>query len=195
MSSKFASLVLLSLVFSIPNLTLGGDLTGVITSSKKVKESQTPVVVWIEGLEGGASQEAKPLISQSGIQFVPRVLAVGVGQTVEFPNDDDVAHNVFSLSKAKKFKLGIYPKGDSREVQFESPGVIDLFCSIHRHMHAVIVVAPNNYFAQTKLGKEFQIKNVPEGQYKVKVWNSKHKTSTYDVTVTERGATLKTELK
>ena len=160
-----------------------GSIKGKISSSKKLKKSQTPVVIWIEGLEGGPKQENKPLISQSGIQFSPRVLAVAKGETVSFPNEDDVAHNVFSMSKSKKFKLGIYPKGDTRDVTFDKVGVIDLFCSIHRHMHAVVVVTPSRHFAQTKIDDEFEIAGIPAGTYQVKVWNSKHKTKKFEVTV------------
>ncbi len=177
----------LSISVCVAGTTWAGGIEGSINSDEDVKESQTPVVIWVEGLTGGEPQTTTPMISQSGIQFQPRVLAVGVGQTVQFPNEDDVAHNVFSLSKSKKFKLGIYPKGDSRDVSFEKPGVIDLFCSIHRHMHAVIVVAPSNYFAQSKLGEQFEIPSIPAGTYTVKVWNSKHKTSSYEVTVPESG--------
>jgi hypothetical protein len=115
------------------------------------------------------------------------VLTVVAGQTVTFPNEDDVAHNVFSLSAAKKFKLGIYPKGDTRDVSFEKPGIIDLFCSIHRHMHAVIVVTPNEFFAQTELGKPFAIENVPAGEYTIKTWNAAHKIVEQTVSVPADG--------
>lgn len=160
-----------------------GSIKGKISSAKKIKDSQKPVVIWVEGLSGGPKQENKPLISQSGIQFLPRVLAVAKGETVSFPNEDDVAHNVFSMSKSKKFKLGIYPKGDTREVKFDKVGVIDLFCSIHRHMHAVVVVTPSRHFAQTKLETEFTISDVPVGKHKVKIWNSKHKVNEFEIEV------------
>jgi hypothetical protein len=114
-------------------------------------------------------------------------MTVVAGQTVSFPNQDDVAHNVFSLSPSKKFKLGIYPKGDTREVTFEKPGVIDLFCSIHRHMHAVIIVTPNEFCAQSTLGESYRIENVPAGEYVLKAWNSAHKQVETSVTVTEEG--------
>lgn len=175
-------------VGSIPTSSIyAGSLTGTITSEKKIKESQKPVIIWVEGLAGGPEQSNRPMISQSGVQFLPRVLAVAAGDTVSFPNEDDVAHNVFSMSKAKKFKLGIYPKGDTRDVTFEKTGVIDLFCSIHRHMHAVIVVTPSRHYSQTKLGEAFQIKDIPAGTHTIKVWNSKHKTTEYEVTVPNEG--------
>ena len=121
------------------------------------------------------------------MQFSPRVLTVVAGQTVTFPNEDDVAHNVFSMSSAKKFKLGIYPKGDTREVTFEKAGIIDLFCSIHRHMHAVIVVTPSEHFTETALGEKYSISGIPAGEYDVKAWNAAYKSVTVKVTVPASG--------
>ncbi|WP_425401004.1 cupredoxin domain-containing protein [Aeoliella sp.] len=168
---------------------MAGSVSGNLHSSKDLKESQRAAVVWIEGLSPGVNASDKPVMSQSGIQFAPRVLAVVAGQTVDFPNNDDVAHNVFSMSKTKRFKLGIYPKGESREVTFEKPGVIDLFCSIHRHMHAVIVVTPSEHAAQAEIGKTYTIEDVPAGSYKVHAWNSAHKKLVQEVTVAQDGET------
>jgi plastocyanin len=173
-----------------PAYASAGTITGKITSSKEaLPESQTACVVWVEGPPATTTPESKPpVMSQSGVQFLPRVLTVVAGQTVAFPNEDDVAHNVFSMSSAKKFKLGIYPKGDSREVTFEKPGVIDLFCSIHRHMHAVIVVTPNEFATQSAVGEMFAIENVPAGEYVVKGWNAAHKLVEVKVLVPAEGA-------
>ena len=173
----------LSIICVFGSTALGGSIKGKIESSKSLKSSQAATVVWVEGLPAGEPNEATPTMSQSGIQFLPRVMTVVAGQTVDFPNEDDVAHNVFSLSKANKFKLGIYPKGQSRQVTFAKEGVIDLFCSIHRHMHAVIVVTPSEHAALTEVGKPFEIANIPPGTYTVKIWNSAHKLVTKEVTV------------
>lgn len=161
-----------------PACVYAGKLRGTISTTEELKESQAAAVVWVEGLKDDEAKSKSPVISQSGLQFLPRVLAVSVGQTVQFPNEDDVSHNVFSLSEAKKFKLGIYPKGESRDVTFEKVGVIDLFCSIHRHMHAVIVVTPSSHFFQTEIGKSYEIDNIPSGKHTLKIWNSKLKVIT-----------------
>jgi plastocyanin len=161
---------------ALPQIAAAGTVSGKVTSSKgDLPEAQAACVVWIEGPSPSNAPGEIPVMSQSGVQFLPRVLTVVAGQTVSFPNEDDVAHNVFSLSPAKKFKLGIYPKGDTREVTFEKPGVIDLFCSIHRHMHAVIVVTPNEFRTQSTVGDSYTIENVPPGKYVLKAWNSAHK--------------------
>jgi plastocyanin len=183
------SILALSLLIVLtPASAVAGTIKGVVTSNKaSVSELQKAAVVWVEGPPAGSSTSSVPVLSQSGVQFSPRVLSVVAGQTVSFPNEDDVAHNVFSMSAAKKFKLGIYPKGETREVTFEKPGVIDLFCSIHRHMHAVIVVTPNEYVAQAVIGEPFTIANVPAGEYTIKAWNAAHQVYEAKVTVPADG--------
>jgi plastocyanin len=173
---------------AIPQIAVAGSVSGKITSSKgTLPEAQSACVVWIEGPPSASEGGETPVMSQSGVQFEPRVMTVVAGQTVSFPNQDDVAHNVFSLSPANKFKLGIYPKGDTREVTFDKTGVIDLFCSIHRHMHAVIVVTPNEFHVQSTVGGEFKIENVPPGDYVLKAWNAAHKVVEAKVAVTGDG--------
>lgn len=170
-----------------PAWVKAGNLHGKISCQEEIKETQAAAVVWVEGLKDEKPQSTQPVLSQSGLQFLPRVLAVPVGQTVQFPNEDDVSHNVFSLSEAKKFKLGIYPKGESRDVTFEKVGVIDLFCSIHRHMHAVIVVTPSSHFCQTEIGKDYKIENIPAGKHTLKIWNSKLKVITKEIEMPQSG--------
>jgi plastocyanin len=185
MTKTFAICVALA---ALPQIAAAGTVTGKITSSKgNVPDAQAACVVWIEGLPSASDVGETPVMSQSGVQFEPRIMTVVAGQTVSFPNQDDVAHNVFSLSPSKKFKLGIYPKGDTREVTFEKPGVIDLFCSIHRHMHAVIVVTPNEFHTQSTIGDSFTIENVPAGDYVLKAWNPAHKVAETKVTVAAEG--------
>lgn len=104
-------------------------------------------------------------ISQRGAQFRPDFLVVSVGQTVDMPNDDRIAHNVFSLSPAKKFDLGHYPQGELRSVRFDKPGVVELFCNIHENMQAVIVVAPSTFFAVVGADGRFELAGVPAGRY------------------------------
>ncbi len=179
-----------SWIVSTQSIAFGGSIHGVVTSSKAaVPETQSAMVAWIEGPAAGPIKPQAPVMSQAGLQFLPRVLIVIAGQTVSFPNEDDVAHNVFSISPASKFKLGIYPKGDTREVTFEKPGVIDLFCSIHRHMHAVIIVTPNEFATQSVLGKEFSIENIPAGDYKLKIWNAAHKLTEVPIRIEEKETT------
>lgn len=182
-------LLVITTVLLIANATASAEtIEGIVTTEKtKIPKSQANVVVWLDGKSNAKPNKKVPVMSQTGLQFKPRVLTVIAGQTVSFPNEDDVAHNVFSLSRSKRFKLGIYPKGHTREVKFEKPGAIDLFCSIHRHMHAVIIVTPNEHVVQSVFGKQFTIKDVPAGTYTLHTWNAAHKQISQKVVVPENG--------
>jgi plastocyanin len=110
-------------------------------------------------------------LDQRNETFVPYVLAVTAGSTVDFPNNDRIYHNVFSLSKAKRFDLGRYPRGQSRSVRFDRPGVVRVFCEIHSHMSAFILVFAHRYFAVTDAEGRYRIEGVPAGSYTLAVWN------------------------
>jgi hypothetical protein len=99
------------------------------------------------------------------------VLAVTVGAVVDFPNSDRFYHNVFSLSKAARFDLGRYAKGKSKSVRFDQPGIVRVFCEIHSHMNAFILVFAHPFFAVTDAEGRYRINNVPAGAYNVVAWN------------------------
>jgi plastocyanin len=128
------------------------------------------MAVWIDGLSASALPRERPVLSQRNIQFSSPLIVVVAGQTVDMPNEDDVAHNVYSSSPAKPFNLGIYPKGGTRHVTFDRVGTVDVRCSIHRRMTARIVVVPNSYYALTAIGSRYQITNVPAGDYRLHAW-------------------------
>ena len=117
-------------------------------------------------------------MAQHDERFVPHVLPVMQGATVDFPNEDDVYHNVFSLSSAagpggKGFDLGRYPKGSSRSVTFSKTGTILVFCHIHTEMSAVVLVLANPYFASPDDNHHFVIDDVPEGDYTIVGWHER----------------------
>jgi hypothetical protein len=99
------------------------------------------------------------------------VLAIVAGTTVDFPNNDQTYHNVFSLSKAKSFDLGRYAAGKSKPIRFDRPGIVRVFCDIHSHMSAFILVFAHRYFAVTDDEGRYRLDNVPPGTYTVAVWN------------------------
>jgi len=116
---------------------------------------------------------------------VPHVLAIMAGTTVDFPNSDRTYHNVFSLSRARTFDLGRYAAGHSKSVRFDRPGIVRVFCDIHSHMSAFILVFGHPYFALTDADGRYRIENVPAGTYTVAVWNEALPRETRRVTVGE----------
>jgi plastocyanin len=131
-------------------------------------------VVYLEKAPQAAFEAPSPgraVLDQRNEAFVPYVLAVTVGSTVDFPNSDRVYHNVFSLSKPKRFDLGRYPRGQSRSVRFDQPGVVRVFCEIHSHMSAFVLVFAHRYFATTDAEGRYRIEGVPPGDYTLAVWN------------------------
>jgi plastocyanin len=119
---------------------------------------------------------AKPLeiVTQKNATFSPHVLPILAGTTVKWPNQDDIFHNAFSISETKQFDLGLYKKGDQAAPQtFEISGRVDVFCSIHKDMHCIILVLENPYFATTNNKNRYSITNVPAGTYKLKAWHER----------------------
>jgi plastocyanin len=131
-------------------------------------------VVYLETAPQGAFEEAdlpRLVLDQRNQTFVPWVLAVPVGATVEFPNSDSTFHNVFSLSKARRFDLGRYPKGATRSVRFDRAGVVRVFCEIHAHMNAYVLVFSHRFFATTDEQGRYRIGGVPPGDYRLVLWH------------------------
>ena len=118
-----------------------------------------------------ARQEPRARMDQRNEAFVPHVLAIVAGTTVDFPNSDVTFHNVFSLSKAKAFDLGRYAAGRSKSVRFDQPGIVRVFCDIHSHMSAFILVFAHRHFAVTGEDGGYRLENVPPGTYTVVAWN------------------------
>ncbi len=113
---------------------------------------------------------ARQRMDQRNETFVPHVLAIRTGTTVDFPNSDRIYHNVFSLSPTRKFDLGRYAVGRSKAVRFDRPGVVRVFCDIHSHMSAFILVFAHRYFAVTQPDGTFQLPPVPAGTYMLAGW-------------------------
>jgi plastocyanin len=110
-------------------------------------------------------------IDQRGRRFIPRVLAVAPGTTVEFPNNDTVHHNVRSASAAERFDLGLYAPGETRSTVFARPGVVEIRCSAHPEMEAYVMVSDSPHFAQVTAGGIYRIEDVPPGRYEVEAWH------------------------
>jgi plastocyanin len=145
------------------------------------------VILYLEGAGGGRGVHPTPSMRQRNKTFVPRVLPVKVGTTVEFPNLDPFYHNVFSYSKLKKFDLGRYSSGQSKSLTFESPGVVKVFCEIHSQMKGYIVVLDTDAFTLPDADGSFKIESVPAGKYTLVAWHPSFDPRTISVTVGAAG--------
>lgn len=144
---------------------------------------------------------AKFVMDQQNLTFIPHILPVLVGTTVHFPNNDEVSHNVFSLSRTKKFNLGSYAVGESKTVVFDKPGIVELRCDVHAEMAAYIMVMKNPFWAVTDDQGRFQIpdqgylkqhgikgvKGLPPGKYVIKTWHEKLRTAKKTVVIPKTG--------
>jgi plastocyanin len=130
-------------------------------------------VVYFETAPKGAFEDrdtSRVAMDQRNETFVPHLLAITAGTTVDFPNNDTTYHNVFSLSKARRFDLGRYATGRSKAVRFDRPGIVRVFCDIHSHMNAFILVFSHRYFAVADAEGRYEIDRVPPGTYTLVAW-------------------------
>jgi plastocyanin len=150
-------------------------------------------VVYLETAPRGAFEQIEPsqhaVMDQRNETFVPHVLAIMTGTTVDFPNSDRFYHNVFSLSKTKSFDLGRYAVGSTKSVRFDRPGIVRVFCDIHSHMSAFIFVFSHPFFTVTDDEGRFRLDNVPPGNYSVVAWNEGVSSEPKPLTVPDGGAT------
>ena len=149
-------------------------------------------VVYLETAPRGAFEQNEPgraVMDQRNETFVPHVLAITTGTTVDFPNSDRIYHNVFSLSKTHPFDLGRYAVGRSKSIRFERPGIVRVFCDIHSHMNAFILVFSHPFFSVTDAEGRYRIDNIPPGSYTLVAWNEGVAAESRAVIVSDGGST------
>ena len=158
------------------------------TVKLKSEDDAEKVVIYVEKAPGEfIPPEKHPVMDQIELIFVPYVLPIVIGTTVDFHNSDDVLNNIFTPSWAGyKFNLGTYPKGVVRPFTFNRLGEVALLCNIHPDMEGYILVLQNPYFAIPDKQGRYEIKNVPPGIYDLKMWYKRKVSPSYTVTV-EKG--------
>jgi plastocyanin len=160
-------------------------IQGRVTVLEKRGKSGDPAsaVVYLDGINAPPTSPGRFDVETRDKTFSPEVLAVPVGATVRFPNFDEIRHNAFSVSKGNAFDLGLYGKGQSKDVTFREPGIVRVYCNVHPQMAMVVVVSPTSHFARVKKDGTFEIQNAPAGKYRVKVWDPRGGEAEEEVTV------------
>jgi plastocyanin len=147
------------------------------------KHNYSGVVVWLEPTVPSTDpppHAARARIIQKNKQFLPHVLAIQVGTSVEFPNRDPIFHSAFSTFSGQIFDLGLYAPGTSRTVPFRHAGIVRIFCNIHPTMSAIIAVLKDPWFAISNSEGAFTIPNVPAGEYVLKLFDERAHQKTLD---------------
>ena len=207
------ALTLAALVASSPAMQ-GSELAGKITLDRKmVRKSLAPAVYDLRGmavadrpayspgqgtfgrvavwLEGGDSNVLGPVaatMNQKGRHFETELLIVPTGSTISFPNLDPIFHNIFSLSRARKFDLGYYSEGKSRDVFFPKAGIVQVYCHIHPEMYGVVIVTSSKWTAHPNPDGNFSWPDIPAGKYRLMVWQRSAGLQEKRVTIPQSGS-------
>jgi plastocyanin len=183
---RIVTLLIASFVITIFSLPAVADvIKGTVDGGKKLKKAAA--VVYLADAKGELKQpDNNPTMDQRNMTFIPHVLAVQAGTTIDFLNNDEVRHNVFSPDK-EKYNLGTWPTGGVKPRTFIHKGVYTQLCNVHPEMEAFIVVLDTPYFATTAKDGSFTINDVPPGEYTVKVWHEKMRFNKQKVNVPADG--------
>lgn len=198
MHSTLSTVFLLAAFGLLPESISVAAETGTVSGQVRVKAEDgrtsdpSGVVVYLSGVPGAlpsSGQSPAPHVNlvQRDLQFSPPLLVVVQGTTVDFVNDDRVFHNVFSLSEAARFDLGLYKSGTSKSVTFRKPGVINVYCNIHPDMVSKIKVLDTVYYALVRKDGSFAIEHVPFGTYPVVAWHPSGGETHGEVKIAEGG--------
>ncbi|MHB1675564.1 MAG: carboxypeptidase regulatory-like domain-containing protein [Acidobacteriaceae bacterium] len=177
----------LVLVVSLTRFALAGDVQGKVAAQGM--RSPESIVVYIDSIPGKTFPPPllHAVMDQVRMEFVPHVLVILKGTSVNFLNDDPVQHNVYWPAIDNDHKLahnmGTWPQGIVKSFTFDKLGVVPLLCKVHSEMSGYIVVVPTPYFAVTDKEGNYTIKNVPPGHYTLKTWSEEAKPATQAVTV------------
>ena len=174
----FAALVLAGVVYAGP--ASAGAVSGMISDGHGAARG---AVVYLTGNTAQPLPMTTAMVDQRDKMFTPHVSVVTRGTTVRFPNDDTVFHNVFAYFQAKKFDLGMYPRGTTKKVTFDKTGLVIILCNVHSYMSAYIMVVDTPYYAVSDSSGHFRLPNVPPGTYTLHGWHESGATLTQTVTV------------
>ena len=191
--------VAVSIALGLAGTSLGNEIKGKV-SVQGIKSAEN-IAVYVDVIADKKFDPPKDrvVVDQRKMSFLPHVVAVQQGTTVDFLNSDPVGHNVYwpSISGNKKLShnLGTWPKGEKKPFQFNDLGTASLLCNVHPEMSGYVVVAPTPYFAVTDKDGNFEIKNIPAGKYTLKTWSEDGKPTTQAVDVSAATTTVELMVK
>jgi len=172
-----AALIVSGVSIWAQDITVTADVALVNSGKKSKGHPAGNVVLWLTPSGGSAvpslpapQDSNRPRLVQKNKSFQPHVLVVPVGSSVEFPNRDPFFHNVFSLFEGKRFDLGLYEAGSTRDVVFDKPGISYIFCNIHSEMSAVVLAVSSPYYGISDVRGRVAIPHVPPGRYTLRIW-------------------------
>lgn len=171
--------------------SVAGKVSFVTKRGQRPNVNET--IVWLEPagpskVPARAPETARMLTRSKTL--MPHVLAVPAGSTVQFPNDDPISHNLFSLSQGNTFDLGLYRKGPGKSHTFTTPGVVNVYCNVHPNMSAVVHVMPTPYYGFTDGAGNFALSDVVPGKYKLLAWNEQGGMASSSIEVTAAGQSI-----
>lgn len=188
------TVVAASITLALSGVNWANEIKGKV-SVQGIKSAEN-IAVYVDAIADKKFDPPKDhvVVDQRKMAFIPHVVAVQQGTTVEFLNSDTVGHNVYwpSISGNKKLShnLGTWPKGEKKSFQFNDVGTASLLCNVHPEMSGYVVVVPTPYFAVTDKDGNFEIKNIPAGKYTLKTWSEDGKPTTQAVDVSAATTTV-----
>jgi plastocyanin len=178
--NKLALWILVGVLFGIPSAVRAADAAGVGIVKGTITIAGKPATNAVVSIEGFSKEQIKAqtsvvkpqktIMDQRNLTFIPTVVALMVGGTVDFPNNDKSWHNVYSKGGANDFDLGLYAPGKTRSKKFDKPGVSRILCNAHPNMEGFIVVKDHPFFSTTDSRGNYEVKNVPVGKVRVEIW-------------------------
>jgi plastocyanin len=179
------------ILLMLPNQSTTELSGGVVSQDHKPVKN---AAIWLLGGTKKAEPLKDALIDQRGKSFEPHVLIIPRGSSVNFPNSDTILHNVYAQFEAKRFDLGLYPKGQSKSQVFDKPGVVSVRCNIHSQMSAYIVVVETPHYAVTDEKGHFRISGIPPGTYQLHLWHESGRHDERSLVVKPGGSTMELTL-
>jgi plastocyanin len=193
------AIVVAAILLAIAGASSANDIKGKV-SVQGIKSAEN-IAVYVDVIPDKKfdAPTEHVVVDQRKMAFVPHVVAVQQGTTVDFLNSDPVGHNVYwpSISGNKKLahNLGTWPQGQKKPFQFNDVGAASLLCNVHPEMSGYVVVVPTPYFGVTDKDGNFEIKNIPAGKYTLKTWSEDGKPTTQALEVTAATTTVELTVK